>query len=155
MTPFILVENPEMTAREAIRESKELMKGNKWRLFCLELSFIGWELLAGFVMWVAMMLTLAPILFASAADSYITEGTIISFIIALFVLIIVFIVAMQLFLNPYIIAASTAFYREIKDGKYSNPHIEEEAMEFTDDWTVEGVINDPDPLAKPQEYTEE
>jgi len=147
MTPFILVENPGMTAREAINESKQLMKGNKWRLFCLEFSFIGWELLAGLVMWVAMMLTLAPLLFG-ASGGYITEGMIISYIIAILLFIIVFIVALQLFLNPYIMAAMTAFYREIRNEKYSNPHIEGEAEEFTGDWTSEGVIYDPDPLTK-------
>ena len=41
MTPYILLEHPEMTAREAIAASKDLMKGNKFRLFCLSLSFIG------------------------------------------------------------------------------------------------------------------
>ncbi len=41
MTSFVLAENPEMSANEAIRESKRLMKGNKWRFFCLQLSFIG------------------------------------------------------------------------------------------------------------------
>ena len=32
----------------AIEESKYLMSGNKWRLFCLQLSFIGWYILAIF-----------------------------------------------------------------------------------------------------------
>jgi len=45
MTPYILAENPEMGANEAIAKSKELMNGNRWRLFCLEISFIGWSLL--------------------------------------------------------------------------------------------------------------
>lgn len=45
MTPFVLAENPGMTATAAITESKILMQGNKWRLFCLELSFIGWYIL--------------------------------------------------------------------------------------------------------------
>ena len=49
MTPYILAENPEMEAGEAIDASKELMDGNKWRLFCLGFSFIGWEILASFV----------------------------------------------------------------------------------------------------------
>lgn len=48
MTPYILYENPDMTANEAIKASKELMEGNKWRLFCLELSFIGWSILCVF-----------------------------------------------------------------------------------------------------------
>lgn len=45
MAHFIMVENPNMTAREALRASKELMDGHKWDLFCLNLSFIGWILL--------------------------------------------------------------------------------------------------------------
>ena len=45
MTPFILTENPDMTANEAISASKELMRGSRWRLFCLEFSFIGWGIL--------------------------------------------------------------------------------------------------------------
>jgi len=45
MAPFIMAENPEMTASEALGASKELMKGHKWELFCLGFSFIGWNLL--------------------------------------------------------------------------------------------------------------
>lgn len=46
MTDFVLAENPELTAGEAIARSKELMYGNRWRLFCLNISFIGWEILS-------------------------------------------------------------------------------------------------------------
>lgn len=46
MAPYIMAENPTMTAMEAIEESKRLMANNKWRLFCLQLSFLGWALLA-------------------------------------------------------------------------------------------------------------
>ena len=45
MTPYILEENPYMPINDAIRQSKEMMRGNKWRLFCLEISFIGWAIL--------------------------------------------------------------------------------------------------------------
>lgn len=45
MAPFILQENKEMTAKEAITASKELMDGHKFELFCLGLSFIGWAFL--------------------------------------------------------------------------------------------------------------
>ena len=48
MTNYILAENPELTANEAITRSKEMMDGNKWRLFCLNFSFIGWDILAMF-----------------------------------------------------------------------------------------------------------
>ena len=46
MTDYILAEDPELTADEAISQSKSIMMGNKWRFFCLQISFIGWDILA-------------------------------------------------------------------------------------------------------------
>lgn len=46
MTPFIMADHPEITAKDAIRFSQQLMKGHKWDLFVLGLSFIGWQILA-------------------------------------------------------------------------------------------------------------
>ena len=43
---FVLADNPNIGIMEAINESKRLMVGNKWKLFCLYLSFIGWAILA-------------------------------------------------------------------------------------------------------------
>ena len=45
MTGYILSEHPELTASEAIAQSRQMMYGNRWRLFCLQFSFIGWDLL--------------------------------------------------------------------------------------------------------------
>ena len=45
MVPFIVAENPEISVRAALKRSKELMIGNRWQLFCLHVSFIGWWLL--------------------------------------------------------------------------------------------------------------
>ena len=46
MTPFILAENPNLTASQAISLSQDMMDGHKADLFYLDLSFIGWALLA-------------------------------------------------------------------------------------------------------------
>lgn len=46
LTPYILVEHPEMSANEAIEESMRLMDGHKFDLFYLQLSFIGWAILS-------------------------------------------------------------------------------------------------------------
>ena len=46
LAPYILAENPDVTPREAMERSRELMLGHKARLFRLYLSFIGWYLLA-------------------------------------------------------------------------------------------------------------
>lgn len=66
MTSYILAENPEMEASEAIARSKEMMKGNKWRLFCMQFSFIGWDILSSFTLGIGD-LWLTP--YKSAADA--------------------------------------------------------------------------------------
>jgi len=48
MYDYILAENPCASPREALRLSKEMMRGNKMRAFLLDLSFIPWYLL-GFI----------------------------------------------------------------------------------------------------------
>ncbi len=46
MMPFIIVEHPEIDARQALKESIKLTSGHKWDLFVLDLSFIGWDILS-------------------------------------------------------------------------------------------------------------
>ena len=45
MVPYLLADRPDLTSAEAFAASRELMRGNKWRAFVLQLSFIGWHLL--------------------------------------------------------------------------------------------------------------
>lgn len=45
MAYYVMADNPQMTAREALNESKAIMHGHKWDLFVLYLSFIPWILL--------------------------------------------------------------------------------------------------------------
>ena len=46
MTYYVLHDNPNLSASEAITESRRMMNGYKGKLFCLDLSFIGWFLLS-------------------------------------------------------------------------------------------------------------
>ena len=46
MVPYILVEKPSVSNREAFEISKRMMHGNRWKLFKLQLSFAGWYVLA-------------------------------------------------------------------------------------------------------------
>lgn len=69
LVPYILHDNPGIHYKDALQISKEMMYGNKMRLFVLELSFIGWEIVAllccgmGFVF-------LAPYMEATFAEFY-------------------------------------------------------------------------------------
>ena len=43
---YIMVDHPELSAMQCIAASKYMMIGNKYKLFCLQFSFIGWSILA-------------------------------------------------------------------------------------------------------------
>ena len=45
LVPYIVAENPDLTARQAITLSRRMMRGHKWECFVFELTFSGWKLL--------------------------------------------------------------------------------------------------------------
>lgn len=64
MTPYIMKDNPELGAMECIKKSKAMMNGYKWKLFLLDLGFIGWILLCIvtlgiFTLWLSPWMTSA------------------------------------------------------------------------------------------------
>ena len=69
MVPYILAENPNLSPKEVLDLSKKMMKGNKWRFFCLEFSFIGWYLLCILTFGIGYVL-LAPYPVAANACFY-------------------------------------------------------------------------------------
>ena len=46
MVPYLLHDYPELSPREAMKISREMMRGQKWNLFVLDFTFIGWILLS-------------------------------------------------------------------------------------------------------------
>lgn len=69
MTPFILEENPDLSANDAIDHSRAIMKGHKFDLFWLLLSFIGWGILCLFTFGIGF-LWLMPYMQTSIAAFY-------------------------------------------------------------------------------------
>ena len=45
MVPYIMAEHPEMNYKEALELSKNMMDGEKWHAFVLDLSFVLWHVL--------------------------------------------------------------------------------------------------------------
>ena len=45
LAPYLLMDHPDWSATDALNESKERMKGRRWSLVVLGLSFLGWQLL--------------------------------------------------------------------------------------------------------------
>ena len=69
MTPYIMTDHPEMTAKEAISASKALMDGHKFELFCLHFSFFGWMVLCIFTLGIGNLF-LTPYMNAAEAAFY-------------------------------------------------------------------------------------
>ena len=69
MSPFILKDNPELSANQAINLSQKMMKGHKFDCFFLILSFIGWIILCVFTFGIGA-LWLNPYMTATLAAFY-------------------------------------------------------------------------------------
>ena len=70
MIPYILAENPEIPRREAFRLSVSMMRGNKWRAFVLDLSFVGWYMLTTLTVGVLGWLFVNPYIRSTEANLY-------------------------------------------------------------------------------------
>ena len=101
MTPYIMSEHPSLTANEAITESRRIMDGNKWRLFCLDFSFIGWELLCSLPLYAGGFLVL----------KYFTGSE--AMALSLVLLLTIPLSIGFFFVRPYEEAAWATFYRDI------------------------------------------
>ncbi len=72
MIPYLLAEYPDMAASEAFRISREMMMGNKWDAFILDLSFLGWDLLSMATVGIAGLLYVWPYQLLTEAALYLT-----------------------------------------------------------------------------------
>ena len=70
LVPYILAENPEIGAMDAIKLSNEMMKGHKWKAFLLDLSFIGWIILTILTFGLVGVFFANPYMYATDAELY-------------------------------------------------------------------------------------
>ena len=68
--PYILADDPEISSKDAFKKAKQMMKGNKWRLFKLEFSFIGWFVLCVLTLGIGTFF-LIPYISAANAEFYV------------------------------------------------------------------------------------
>ena len=70
MIPYIMAEHPEMTKEQAFALSKQMMSGQKWKTFVLDLSFIGWEILSVCTLGILSIFYVEPYRFMTNAALY-------------------------------------------------------------------------------------
>jgi uncharacterized membrane protein len=73
---YIVADDPDVRAREAIHRSIQLMKGNYWRLGLLWFRFVGWQMLAALTFGIGLIWLIPYISAATAAfyDDLSTNG---------------------------------------------------------------------------------
>lgn len=70
LVPYLLAENPYIPTRRAMELSANMMLGEKWHSFVLELSFIGWNIVCAFFPFGLGGLFLNPYYQATLAELY-------------------------------------------------------------------------------------
>lgn len=70
MVPYLLAEDPHLTFTRATELSGEMMEGEKFRFFLLQLSFIGWWLVSLLTLGLGYIFFLAPYIAATNAEFY-------------------------------------------------------------------------------------
>ena len=70
LVPYILAENPEISGMDALKMSADMMRGQKWNAFVLDLSFIGWMLLTIITCGIVGIFYVDPYVHATDAELY-------------------------------------------------------------------------------------
>ncbi len=70
LIPYLLADNPQMDREEAFAKSKEMMDGNKWKAFVLDLSFFGWGLLSACTCGILYIFYVGPYIHLTKAELY-------------------------------------------------------------------------------------
>lgn len=70
MIPYILADNPDMPRKQVFALTKQMMKGDKWNAFVLQLSFIGWDLLSVCTCGILSILYVEPYRYYTLAAFY-------------------------------------------------------------------------------------
>ena len=70
MVPYILADDPTVEWRDALNRSKQMMRGNRFAAFVLDLSFIGWNIVSIFTLGLLHFFYIAPYKDAVNAELY-------------------------------------------------------------------------------------
>ena len=70
MIPYLLAENPHFKEKEIFKLTKQMMEGNKWETFVLDLSFILWYFLSIVTLGLVAILYVNPYTEATKVELY-------------------------------------------------------------------------------------
>ena len=126
---YIAVAKENIEPRDAVQESENLMRGNRGRLFCLMLSFIGWAFLIGIVEGIVALIPAIGFILGPIAG----------------------IVGMAL-LTPYTTFAILAFYQDLINGNNPNAYVNVGGNQVGPNGPVVGGYNNVGMNGNPNNY---
>lgn len=116
----LMKDDPSISIMDALDQSRKLMKGNKWNYFLLQLSFIWWYIVPFVIFSLLLLGSIQTI--SSAINNEASNGiaVIIGFIL-LFLAVMLFVVLISFYIEPYRTTAQQVFYRTLTDGADYDP----------------------------------
>ncbi|MER2173414.1 MAG: DUF975 family protein [Carnobacterium sp.] len=118
----LMKDNPSISIMEALDQSRKMMKGNKWKLFLLQLSFLWWYIVPFVLFGLFILGSIQTI--NSRMEANPNEGifVILGFLLA-FLAILLFVILISFYIEPYRITSEQVFYRSLTDGDaYNTEH---------------------------------
>lgn len=167
LVPYFVMDR-NMTTFEAIRASRDAMRGNKGKLFVLELSFLGWELLVALISGVVVVLGLAisgglfgngianVLSGAMSPASMLASGSLVLVLAGLVSVLLT--LPLELWLTAYQSVSSAGFYvclmeyrSQIRDSENTSFNVAEGSTEGDFSWEPtpscsEPTLSHPDPI---------
>lgn len=125
----LMKDDPSISIMDALDQSRELMKGKKWNYFLLQLSFIWWYILP-FAIYTLIVLGSVQTISASLKSGTSEGIAIIIGFALLFLVVMLFVILISFYVEPYRTTAQQLFYRILTAGDAYNP---ERPIDYTKD----------------------
>lgn len=125
----LMKDDPSISIMDALDQSRKLMKGKKWNYFLLQLSFIWWYILPVLIYTLIVLGSIRTL--SESMETSTNEGIaiIIGFVL-LFLVVMLFVILISFYVEPYRITAQQVFYRTLTDGDTYNA---EQSIDYTED----------------------
>jgi uncharacterized membrane protein len=123
--PYILADYPKVTAFNTLRLSFRMMKGNKLKVFFMQLGFWGWQLL-GFV----FLIIHHAVIYISGLSEFDPSSLppfreMDMYMLSGWILLVIYYIA---YIVPYYNTVNAGYYAEIKDNAIATGIIEEHEL---------------------------
>lgn len=70
LVPYLVKDEPDLSPLETLKLSEELMRGNRWKAFVLDLSFLGWVILGVITLGIGLVFWTSPYIHSTNAALY-------------------------------------------------------------------------------------